>query len=630
RSKLERNLKLLLEELETYDAPERVYAYLADCYYGLEDWANAEKFARLELDARKNPSNRPVRILIEILEKDPARAEECFEISKLAVERYPKVPEFSAQLAECFAKRGEYRKAAEEMRRAIVKAKNYKDEFENSNFDATKIKLAQELIDKWSLPISLCYMVKDAAQDLKISLASVARYVSEIIVVDTGSTDSTVEVAQKFGARIFHETWQDDFSTPRNIALREAKGDCILFLDADEYFVNDTAKNLRKAIQLAKAKKFQGLSISWINVDADNDNKIISAEHALRIFENAPGLHYVGKIHEVPYIGDEILANITMIADDLLTLYHTGYSTSVVKAKFERNLKLLLEELETSDAPERTYSYLADCYYGLGDYVNAEKYARLHVEKIKSLSTRPLKILLDILSKTPARAEEYLATLNLAVETYPKNPEFSAQLAKFFASQGDYRPAIAEMQKALEKFKKRDGAFIDSDFDEHEAESARALIETWSKTISACYIVKDCEKDLERSLKSLIECVDEIIVVDTGSTDDTVEVAKRFGAKIFHETWQNDFATPRNVALREAKGSWILFLDADEYFIKGTSKNLRQAIELAQKKNIKGVLVNLVNVDADNDNKVIGASRVLRLYENAAGVHYVGKIHEQV
>ena len=630
RSKIERNLKLLLEELNTSDKPERTYAYLVDCYYGLKDWANTEKYARLELDARKNPSNRPVRILIEILEKDPARFEECFEIAKLAVERYPKVPEFSAKLADCFAQTGDYKKAVVEMQRAIDKAKNYGEQFEASNFDATKIKIAQELIEKWSLRISLCYMVKNAEKDLGISLESVAQYVDEIIIVDTGSTDGTIEVAKKFGAKILYEEWKDDFSTPRNVAIREAKGDWIVFLDADEYFVNNTAQNLRKAIKLAKKNKFQGLSISWINVDADNENKIIEASHALRIFENVPGLHYVGKIHETPYIGEEILTNITMMTDDLLMLYHTGYSTSIIKAKLERNLKLLLEELNTSDKPERTYSYLTDCYYGLGDWANAEKYARLHVENIKSLSTRTFKILLDILSKEPARSADYLKYLQLAVKNYSKNPEFSAQLAKFYAQQGDYRTAIAEMQKALEKFKKHDGTFIDSDFDKQAEESARKLIETWSQTISACYIVKNAEKELELSIKSLAECVDEIIVVDTGSTDGTVEVAKKFGAKIFHEEWKNDFATPRNVALKAAKSSWIVFLDADEYFIRGTTKNLCKAIKLAQEKNIQGVFVSLVNVDADNDNKILGASRVLRLYENVSGVHYVGKIHEQV
>ena len=630
RSKLERNLKLLLEELETSDKPERTYSYLVDCYYGLQDWANAEKFARLDLAARKNPSNRPIRILIEILEKDPARADECFEISKLAVERYPKVPEFSAKLADCFAERGDYRTAIAQMRFALDKAKNYGEEFENSNFDATRIKIAQERIDKWSLTISLCYIVKNAEKDLELSLASVAQYVDEIIVVDTGSTDDTIEVAKKFGAKILHEAWQDDFSTPRNIALNAAKCSWILFLDADEYFVNDTAKNLRRAIALAKKNNFQGLSISCINVDADNGNKIIKAEHALRIFENVPGLHYVGKIHETPYIGDKILSNITMITDDLLKLYHTGYSKTIVRAKFERNLKLLLEELETSKTPERTYSYLADCYYGLGDFANAEKFARLHVEKIRSLSTRPIKILLDILAKTPDRADDYRDALQLAVKNYPKHPEFSAKLAKFFASQGDYRPAIAEMTRAIEKFRRRDKTFIDSDFDEQEEKTSQQLIDSWSQTISACYIVKNSENDLARSLENLAKYVDEIIVVDTGSTDSTVEVAKKFGAKIFYETWQNDFSTPRNVALNAAKCSWIVFLDADEYFIDYSARNLRKAIKLAQEKNIRGVLVNLVNVDADNDYKNLGASYVLRLYENISGVRYVGKIHEQI
>ncbi len=490
--------------------------------------------------------------------------------------------------------------------------------------------MAKYKAKKSAMKISACYMVKNAEKDLARSLESLVKYVDEIIVVDTGSTDSTVEVAKKFGAKIFYETWQDDFSTPRNVAIREAKGDWIVFLDADEYFVNDTAQNLRRAIKLAKDKKFQGLSISWINVDADNGNKIISAEHALRIFENVPNLHYVGKIHEVPYIGEKILSNITMISADLLTLYHTGYSTSIVKAKFERNLKLLLEELETSAEPERTYSYLADCYYGLGDWDNAEKYARLHVEKIRSLSTRPFKILLDILSKAPDRAEDYREYLQLAIKNYPKHPEFSAQLAKFLAGQGDYRPAIAQMKNALDKFKKRDEDFIDSDFDAQEEKISLELIETWSRTISACYIVKDAAKDLARSLESLGGCVNEIIVVDTGSSDDTVEVAKKFGAKIFHEPWQNDFSTPRNVALNAAKCSWILFLDADEYFVNSTAQNLCKAIRFAQERDAKGVTVNLVNIDLDSGGKKIGTTHVLRLYENVPGVHYVGKIHEKV
>ena len=106
-----------------------------------------------------------------------------------------------------------------------------------------------------------------------------------------------------------------------------------------------------------------------------------------------------------------------------------------------------------------------------------------------------------------------------------------------------------------------------------------------AQKISACYIVKNGAADLELSLKSLNNFVDEIIVVDTGSTDNTVEVAKKFGAKIFFEQWQNDFSTPRNVALKNATGDWIVFLDADEYFSSETAQNIRFAVETAQKFN---------------------------------------------
>ena len=480
-----------------------------------------------------------------------------------------------------------------------------------------------------AIKISACYMVKNEEKDLARSLKSLVKYVDEIIVVDTGSTDSTVDVAKSFGAKIFHEAWQDDFSTPRNVAIKNATGDWIVFLDADEYFVNDSAKNLQAVIKLAQKSGTQGISINLVNIDTDNNDAIINSVYVLRMFKNAPNLHYVGKIHEDVFLGDEPLTRATAPAK-LLTLYHTGYSKTIIRSKLERNLKLLLEELATSDKPERTYAYLVDCYYGLKDWANAEKFARLELDARKNPSNRPIRILIEILEKDPARADECFEITKLAVALYPKVPEFSAQLADCFAKRGDYREAVKEMRRAIDKAKNYGEQFEATNFDADKIKIAQELIEKWSLTISACYMVKNGEKDLARSLESLSQYVDEIIVVDTGSTDSSVDVAKSFGAKIFHETWQDDFSTPRNIALNAAKSSWIVFLDADEYFINDTAKNLRQAIELAQEKNIKGVFVNLVNVDADNDNKNLGAAQVLRLYENAAGVHYVGKIHEQV
>ena len=91
--------------------------------------------------------------------------------------------------------------------------------------------------------------------------------------------------------------------------------------------------------------------------------------------------------------------------------------------------------------------------------------------------------------------------------------------------------------------------------------------------ISACYIVRNEAAKLERSLASLEGAVDEIIVVDTGSSDDTVKIAEAHGAQVFHFPWQDDFSAARNVSLSKATGDWILVVDADEYFPEGMAKN---------------------------------------------------------
>ena len=84
------------------------------------------------------------------------------------------------------------------------------------------------------------------------------------------------------------------------------------------------------------------------------------------------------------------------------------------------------------------------------------------------------------------------------------------------------------------------------------------------KTLSLCMITKNEEKNLSRCLDSIKDIVDEIIIVDTGSTDKTVEIAKSYGAHIYHYDWNNDFSKARNVSLQKATKDWILVLDADE------------------------------------------------------------------
>ena len=82
--------------------------------------------------------------------------------------------------------------------------------------------------------------------------------------------------------------------------------------------------------------------------------------------------------------------------------------------------------------------------------------------------------------------------------------------------------------------------------------------------LSLCMIVKNEEKLLPGCLESAKDFVDEIIIVDTGSTDKTIEIAKQYNAKIYEHPWENNFSKHRNQSISYATSDWILYLDADE------------------------------------------------------------------
>ena len=85
-------------------------------------------------------------------------------------------------------------------------------------------------------------------------------------------------------------------------------------------------------------------------------------------------------------------------------------------------------------------------------------------------------------------------------------------------------------------------------------------------SISACMMVKDEENNLPRCLSSIRDLVEEIIVVDTGSSDNTVKIAKEFGARVFHHPWEDNFSKHRNQSISYATKDWTFIIDADEEF----------------------------------------------------------------
>lgn len=144
-------------------------------------------------------------------------------------------------------------------------------------------------------------------------------------------------------------------------------------------------------------------------------------------------------------------------------------------------------------------------------------------------------------------------------------------------------------------------------------------------TISLCMIVRDEERFLRPCLESVRGVVDEMVVVDTGSRDSTVAIAKEFGARVLEYAWNDDFAAARNQALRAAKGRWMLALDADERLDAGSASHIREA---SRRGDCEVGFLKFVNVTEQGPSGQEWLAP--RLYRIRAGMRYIGRIHEQV
>ncbi len=99
--------------------------------------------------------------------------------------------------------------------------------------------------------LSLCMIVRDAADTLRTALDSICPWVDELVVVDTGSTDSTVSIATDHGAAVYSFPWCDDFSAARNESLAHAQGDWVFWMDADDVISAENGRRLKALAALS-------------------------------------------------------------------------------------------------------------------------------------------------------------------------------------------------------------------------------------------------------------------------------------------------------------------------------------------------------------------------------------------
>ncbi|ACG73746.1 glycosyl transferase family 2 [Anaeromyxobacter sp. K] len=229
--------------------------------------------------------------------------------------------------------------------------------------------------------VSLCLIAKDEERMLPGCLESVRGVVDEIVLVDTGSTDRTRELARAAGARVLERPWDDDFAAPRNLAAAHATGDWILPLDADERLAPGAGVALRRALRRAT---FDVGLVRCHNADAPDApaGEVLSGARRAgppallpRVVRRAPGLRWTGRIHES--VLEWAAARGGRIAALEVDLVHLGYSKEIWdgRGKRARNLALLRRRAEDEPGSVIALGYLAAELLALGQAEEAGEIA---------------------------------------------------------------------------------------------------------------------------------------------------------------------------------------------------------------------------------------------------------------
>ncbi|SHK70258.1 Glycosyltransferase involved in cell wall bisynthesis [Selenomonas ruminantium] len=306
------------------------------------------------------------------------------------------------------------------------------------------------MADKGIIKISACVIVCNEEENLPCWLESMSSLADEMVVVDTGSLDATIEIATAAGARVEKFPWIDDFAAAKNYALEKCQGQWILMLDADEYIRLQDCAGVRAAIQrYDKDKNVIGFVSPLINVDKGRNNAYISTIHQIRVFRNLPQLRYVGAIHEILRYSGQGQKNMPLVDD--YAIYHTGYSRHLMPEKYKRNLQML--EVSVKKYGKRLIDdfYFADCYYGLQQYEQAIQHAKAYLdaaERVRGEENRPYGVLLQSMIFLDYPLPEILDWVKRALREFPYGSEFKIMEGYAREYAGDETGAIRCYEEA--------------------------------------------------------------------------------------------------------------------------------------------------------------------------------------
>jgi len=293
--------------------------------------------------------------------------------------------------------------------------------------------------------ISLCMIVKNEEAFLPQCLESVRDVVDEMVIVDTGSTDRTVEIAESYGAEVYHHPWQNSFSEARNYGLQFATCDWILQLDADEELEREDIPLLWDVLRSADAR--EDVNAIYVVLYNRLTDSAVSKHYFPRIFRRGKA-HYEGIVHnQLVYEGKVVPTEIR--------LHHYGYGLSKeeMEKKHRRTGDLLRRQLE--EDPGNTFAQMNFVRIlrnqeGFDQAIEqGKRFLDLYASQMPSMHRQMISNDVAYCLFAAGQYEEAEKVCQAVLEENPNNLDVLFTLGNLLAKRGEHQEALRHFKKFL-------------------------------------------------------------------------------------------------------------------------------------------------------------------------------------
>lgn len=286
--------------------------------------------------------------------------------------------------------------------------------------------------------LSIVMMVKNEEKYLDKTLSSLQSLMndidSELIILDTGSTDNTVDIAKKYTEKVYFSKWSNNFSDMRNISISYASGEWILVLDADEELTN--YEKLKIFFESDIHHKYNSASIELKNIFTE-DGGVYNLASILRLFRNEEDFKFIGSIHEQPKYK-------VPIYNDIASFIHYGYmfkDESIRQLKIKRNGEILLNQIDKTPNDAYTNYQLGKNYL-----ISSKKHdAIFYIEKAYALYNKR--------GRVPIYVTSDLIKLYIDTNSFTKSEKMCLDYIKYDKNNIDIYYYLGEIQRKIGKYK---------------------------------------------------------------------------------------------------------------------------------------------------------------------------------